>query len=98
MYNKGTAYNRAYLASCLRHFAQILLRRTSEDFLSYFSYILITHMCIYYSHVYIFLLFYCSYVPKALGYILNLRRFPVSAWQNYDEGYELKLLLLYPLF
>jgi len=26
----GTAYNKAYLASCLRHFAQILLRRTSD--------------------------------------------------------------------
>jgi len=25
-----TAYNRAYLAPCLRHFAQILLRRTSD--------------------------------------------------------------------
>ena len=30
-HNKGgTAYNRAYLASCLRHFAQILPRRTSD--------------------------------------------------------------------
>lgn len=26
----GTAYNKAYLATCLRHFTQILLRRTSD--------------------------------------------------------------------
>ena len=26
----GTEYNRAYLAPCLRHFVQILLRRTSD--------------------------------------------------------------------
>jgi len=27
---KETSANRAYLASCLRHFAQILLRRSSD--------------------------------------------------------------------
>ena len=26
----GTAYNKAYLATCLRHFAQILLSRSSD--------------------------------------------------------------------
>ena len=27
---RATSYNRVYLASCLRHSAQILLRRTSD--------------------------------------------------------------------